>query len=143
LNIHRGGKMAKTYKISKSKIKIKDKGNKDVEYDPTFEIEVEDEYEAKEKNVPSGLPDQFNGQTVTWLNNFVVKKGAESETTQEKKVPTYKVFMKALPDAPTGPRSVCVYYGGEIHAMTLHNSGREGQVMFTLDVGDPPTGTVP
>ena len=137
--------MARTYKISKSKIKIKDKDNKDVEYDPTLDIEVEDSYEAKAKNIPSGLPNQYDGQPVTWFNNFVVKKSENEETSEEKEVPTYKVFMKALPDAPTGRRSVCVYHGGQVNLMTLQDPGpgREGQVMYTLNVGDPPTGSVP
>ena len=137
--------MARTYPISRSKIKIKDKDNADVDYDPSLEIEVEDTYEAREKNIPPGLPDRYNGQPVTWFNNFVVKEAAKEETAEEKQVPAYKVFLQALPDAPTGPRGVCVYHGGQIHDMTLQDAGpdRKGQVMFTLNSGDPPTGHYP
>jgi hypothetical protein len=110
-------------------------------------IEVlDDNYEAYDKRLPDVLPDKTDGgESITWFNNFGVKQPGGAD---ESRVPEYRVFLRELPNLPggkPGKRRLCVYYDGVVYEVEPKGAGpeRPGRVMFTLDVGDPPTGTIP
>ena len=119
--------------------------------DLTIEV-LDEDYEAYDKGLPGDLPATTDGgESITWFNNFGVRpvNGAE-ETT----VPEYRVILHELPDIPAEiqkpsgagrKRRLCVYYDGRVHEIepTAAGPGRPDRVMFTLSVGDPPTGTIP
>ena len=121
--------------------------------DSDLTIEVLDEdYEAYDKGLPDDLPATTEGgENITWFNNFGVRP---VNRTEEPTVPEYRVILRELPDVPAEiqkpsgagrKRRLCVYYGGRVHEVqpTAAGPGRPGRVMFTLSVGDPPTGTIP
>ena len=119
--------------------------------DLTIEV-LNNDYEAYDKELPENLPATTEGgESITWFNNFGVKLSNGSE---EDKVPEYRVILRELPDLPSeiqrpaggsGKRRLCVYYDGRVHEVQPTGAGpdRPGRVMFTLNVGDPPTGTIP
>ena len=121
--------------------------------DSDLTIEVLDEdYEAYDKALPDDLPATTeDGENITWFNNFGVRA---VNRTEEPTVPEYRVILRELPDVPAEiqkpsgagrKRRLCVYYDGRVHEIepTAAGPGRPGRVMFTLSVGDPPTGTIP
>jgi hypothetical protein len=121
------------------------------EADLTIEV-LHDDYEAYDKSLPGNLPATTeDGESITWFNNFGVKRVSGAE---EQNVPEYRVLLRELPDIPaelqkpaggSGKRRLCVYYDGQVHEVQPTSAGpnRPGRVMFTLTIGDPPTGTIP
>ena len=117
--------------MANQKFKIKGKGNIP-DYDTDLEIEVDDKYEAYSKEVHEPTP--FDGGYITWFNAFGVKEKATGKDTNIK----YKVTLQKL---PSGKRLFYLYENKpqEIFPETA----TKGKVKFTLDIGDPPTGTYP
>lgn len=119
--------------------------------DLTIEV-LDDNYEAYDKVLPEDLPATTEGgESITWFNNFGVRPVNGPE---EPRVPEYRVILRELPDVPaemqkpsggSSRRRLCVYYDGRVHEIQPTGAGadRPGRVMFTLNAGDPPTGTIP
>ena len=113
--------------------KYKIKGNKKVPgYNSEIEIDVDDKYEAYSKAIPD--PTLYQGFTITWFNSF----GVREKTSRKDANVTYKVKLKKLPEG----KRVFALYGGEVHELTTDDDGN-GNIKFTLSVGDPPVGTGP
>ncbi len=97
---------------------------------------IDDQYEAYDKDLPKGLPETTkNGESITWFNNFGVRR---KNGAQEKTVPQYRVFLQQLPDG----KKLCAYYNDTVNDVPVQNTG-SGKMVFTLNVGDPPTGAYP
>ncbi len=106
-------------------------------FNPDADVDVtDDQYEAYDKGLPKDLPKDFNGYSITWFNNFGVRK--KNSTLEEKVVPKYRVFLQKLPEG----KKLCAYYNGAVHDVPLE-SAEPGRVVFTLEVGDPPVGHYP
>ena len=113
--------------------------------------EVNDLYEAYEKDFPPDLPQTFiNGDSITWFSNFGVRR--KQNPINEKAVPRYRVIMDEL---PSGKR-LCIYddslpederlqevtpEGGD-GAIKYRELGN-GKILFHLYLADPPTGVFP
>lgn len=116
-------------------------------FNTDLDIDVTDpQYEAVEKDLPT-IPEYRDPKTgavlnIIWFNNFGVRK--VGTTTFEKNVPPYRVFLQALPDAPNNvKRRLFVYSNGQVQEITNIQNAGSNRVMFTLNVGDPPTGYYP
>jgi len=98
---------------------------------------VDDQYEAYDKDLPKDLPTETsNKESITWFNNFGVRR--KNSTTTEKVVPQYKVFLQKLPEG----KILCAYYDQAVYDVPVEDAG-PNQIVFTLDVGDPPVGHYP
>lgn len=106
-------------------------------FNTDVDIDVVDElYEAYDKGLPKDLPRQTQkGDPITWFNNFGVRK---KNGMEEKTVPQYRVFLQKLPEGKT----LCVYYNGTVNDVPVQNAGPD-RIVFTLNVGDPPSGYYP
>jgi hypothetical protein len=108
---------------------------------PGFKTDVDidvadDQYEAYDKDLPKDLPKTTkNKEPITWFNNFGVRR---KNGPEEKTVPRYKVFLQKLPEG----KKLCAYYDGSVNDVPFDDAG-EGRIVFTLDVGDPPSGLYP
>jgi hypothetical protein len=97
---------------------------------------VDDQYEAYDKDLPKDLPrETVNKERITWFNNFGVRRKNGSD---EKTVPQYKVFLQKLPEG----KKLCAYYNGSVNDIPVQNAGSD-KIVFTLNVGDPPSGYYP
>ena len=117
--------------MAEKKFKIKGKGNIP-NYDTDLEIEVDDNYEAYGKAVPDPTP--FEEGYITWFNAFGVREKANGRDANVR----YKVTLQSL---PSGKR-LFYLYNNEPHEITPEGAGN-GKIRFSLDIGDPPTGTYP
>ena len=117
--------------MANGRFKIKGKGNIP-NYDTDLDIEVDDKYEAYSKVVPDPTP--FENGFITWFNAFGVR---EKATLKDANI-QYKVTLQAL---PSGKRLFYLYQNRP-HEIRVENAGN-GQVQYTLDIGDPPNGTYP
>ena len=117
--------------MADGKFKIKGKGNIP-NYDTDLEIEVNDKYEAYSKPIPEPTPYQ-NG-FITWFNAFGVR---EKITGRDANV-RYKVTLQELPAG----KKLFYLYNNEPVEITTESAG-DGKVKFSLDIGDPPTGSFP
>jgi hypothetical protein len=106
--------------------------------------EVADDYEAYDKVLPAGLPGEVDGYKITWFNNFGVRK--KNTSGNEKTVPRYKVMMQKPPEG----RRLFIYMEELLELTAENGSGRikyrdagDNRIVFHLDAGDPPTGTIP
>jgi hypothetical protein len=117
--------------MANAKFKIKGKGNIP-NYDTDLDIEVDDKYEAYSKPVPDPTP--FENGFITWFNAFGVKEKATGKDANIR----YHVTLQAL---PAGKR-LFYLYNNQPHEITVADAGN-GKVKYTLDIGDPPTGTYP
>jgi hypothetical protein len=116
--------------------KYKIKGNNKIpNYDSEVEIDVDDQYEAYQKEIPSGTtPIPGGGGVITWFNAFGVREKASGKDAGT----TYEVVLQAL---PRGKRLFALY-GGEPHEIQPESKGKD-KIRFTLNVGDPPLGSGP
>ena len=97
---------------------------------------VDEQYEAYDKDLPKDLPRETkNWENITWFNNFGVRR---KNGTDEKTVPQYRVFLQKLPEG----KKLCAYYNGVVNDVPVQNAG-PGRIVFTLNVGDPPSGYYP
>jgi hypothetical protein len=113
--------------------KYKIKGNNKIPgYDSEIEIDVDDKYEAYSKDIPEPTP--YEGFVITWFNSF----GVREKTSRKNADVTYTVKLKKLPKG----KRLFALYNGEVHELTTENAGN-GNIKFTLSVGDPPVGTGP
>lgn len=97
---------------------------------------IDDQYEAYDKDLPKDLPrETSNKESITWFNNFGVRKKTGAE---EKNVPQYRVFLHKLPEG----KKLCAYYNGVVNDIPVKDAGQD-RIVFTLNVGDPPTGFFP
>jgi hypothetical protein len=113
--------------------KYKIKGNNKIPgYDSELEVDVDDKYEAYSKEIPAPTPYQ-NG-VITWFNNFGVREKSDKKNADV----TYTVTLQAPPEGS----QLFVFYGGQPHAMPTE-SGGNGKIKYTLNVGDPPNGFYP
>ena len=117
--------------MANTKYKIKG-NNKIPNYDSEIEIDVDNKYEAYSKDIPEPTP--YQGFTITWFNSF----GVRNKSTGKNAKVTYTVKLKKL---PTGKR-VFALYGGEPHELSTEDAGN-GNIKFTLSIGDPPIGMGP
>lgn len=117
--------------MANAKYKIKG-NNKIPKYDSEIEIEVDNKYEAYSKDIPEPTP--YQGFTITWFNSFGVRKKSTGKNADV----TYTVKLKKLPEG----KRVFALYGGEVHELTAEDAGN-GNIKFTLSVGDPPIGSGP
>lgn len=106
--------------------------------------EVDENYEAYEKDLPADLPGEVDGYKITWFNNFGVRR--KTTPGNEKKVPRYKVMMQKPPEG----RRLFIFVEELLELSAENGSGRikyrdagNGRIVFHLDDGDPPTGTIP
>lgn len=114
-------------------------------YDTNIDIdEVDANYEAYDKALPDNLPSEVDGQRITWFSNYGVKR--KGPPGNEKKVPRYKVIMQTPPEG----RRLFVYIDSLEEITSDKGSGKikykdigNNRMMFFLDAGDPPTGTIP
>jgi hypothetical protein len=98
---------------------------------------TDDQYEAFDKDLPKDLPRETkNKEVITWFNNFGVRR--KNSSGKEKTVPQYRVFLQKLPDGKT----LCAYYDGVVNDVPVQNAG-PNKIVFTLNLGDPPTGYYP
>jgi len=134
----------KTFKVKADKENISG-------YDSELEIEVDDNYEAYFKgNIPE--PSQYTDAsgttiTVTWFNNFGVRdKNSKNDTDVE-----YSVKLKKL---PAGKRLFVKAKDGTIIEVMSKNpddpddrlkysDAGGGNIKFSWNVGDPPSGMGP
>lgn len=117
--------------MANAKYKIKG-NNKITGYDSEIEIEVDDKYEAYSKEIPEPTP--YQGFVITWFNNF----GVREKTSRKDANVTYIVKLKKLPKG----KRLFTYYDGAVHELTAEDAGN-GNIKFTLSVGDPPLGGGP
>jgi len=116
-----------------AKTKYKIKGNTKIrDYDSEIEIEVDSKYEAYSKDIPE--PTQYQGFTITWFNSF----GVRNKSTGKNAKATYIVKLKKLPPG----KRLFALYDGEVHELTTEDAGN-GNLKFSLNVGDPPVGSGP
>lgn len=101
-------------------------------FETDLEIEVDNRFEAYSKPVPDPTP--FEDGQITWFNAFGIR---DRVTLGDANVP-YKVHLQKPPQG----RRLFVFYEDTPHEITPQETG-EDRVMFTLDIGDPPTGLFP
>jgi hypothetical protein len=118
-------------KMANAKFKIKGKGNIP-NYDTDLDIEVDEKYEAYSKPVPDPTP--FESGFITWFNAFGVREKANGRDAHVQ----YKVTLQALPP----DKRLFYLYDNQPHEITVEDAGN-GKVKYTLDIGDPPTGSYP
>jgi len=118
--------------MANTKFKIKGKGNIPG-YDTDLEIEVNDQYEAYSKPIPDPTP--FENGVITWFNAFGVKE----KITGKDATIRYKVTLQRLAEK----KRLFYLYNNEPQEITSFEEAGNGKVKFTLDIGDPPTGTYP
>lgn len=131
--------------MANSKYKIKG-NNKIPKYDSEIEIDVDDQFEAYNKDIPDPTP--YQGFTITWFNNF----GVRSKSTGKNAKTTYTVKLKKI---PAGKRLFVKANDGTVIEVTSKNpsdpdseklkysaAGR-GNIKFSWDEDDPPTGFGP
>lgn len=106
--------------------------------------EVADNFEAYEKDLPPGLPEEVDGFKIIWFNNFGVRR--KNTPGNEKTVPRYKVMMQKPPEG----RRLFIFIEELLELTAEHGNGRikfrdagNDRIVFHLDAGDPPTGTIP
>lgn len=117
--------------MANAKYKIKG-NNKIPNYDSELEIDVDDKYEAYSKDIPADTP--YEGGYIKWFNSF----GVREKSTGRNADVTYQVTLQSLPQG----KRLFVLYDGEPHEIKTQKAGK-GKDNFTLNVGDPPTGSFP
>ena len=118
-------KKDKEGKIEKRKFKIKKE--KSYELDIDIEIEEDGDYDVEKLSV-EGLPTEIEGQAITWLNNFAIKK-AGSYINQR-----YKVVIPGL-----GNKRV-VIIDNNSHGVPSFYTGPTDNDTIVLSDGDPAVG---
>ena len=109
------------------------KGNNVIpNYNSDLEIEVDDKYEAYSKDIPDPMP--YEGGVITWFNAF----GIRDKSTGNNADVSYVVTLQQ----PPGAKKLFALYGGEPHELQTEDAGN-GQIKFTLSIGDPPVGSWP
>jgi hypothetical protein len=95
------------------------------------------EYSVWQKELPGNLPESYQGMTISWFNNFGLKRAGSDR--YEAKVPPYTII---LDPGPSG--SILVYYDelSELPLNRLETTEVEGKLHATLDQGDPAIGWV-
>jgi len=112
-------------KIEKRKFKIKKE--KDNEVDIDIEVEEDGDYEVEKLSV-EGLPTEIEGQAITWLNNFAIKKGGNYINQR------YKVVIPGL-----GNKRV-VIIDNNSHGVPSFYTGPTDNDTIVLSDGDPAVG---
>ncbi len=113
----------------KSNKKYKIKKEKKTEVDIEIDIEEEGNYEVEKLSI-DGLPAEFNGQPITWLNNFAIKKSG-SYINQRYKVKIPGIGGKQVVILDNNSHGVPYIYTGPIEDDTIEMSD-----------GDPGIGTI-
>lgn len=116
----------KVDKNSNKKFKIKK--DKDNEVDIDIEIEDDGNYEVDKLSV-EGLPTEIEGQAITWLNNFAIKKAGNYINQR------YKVKIPGI----AGKRVVII--DNNSHGTPFFYSGPTDNDEIILSDGDPAIGT--
>jgi len=106
-------------------------------FNTDLEVDVlDDQYEAYDKDLPKNLPRETSKkESITWFNNFGVHR---KNGTDEKTVPQYKVYLQKLPEG----KKLCAYYNGVVNDVSFQDAGSD-KIVFTLGIGDPPSGYYP
>lgn len=118
-------KKDKKGKIEKRKFKVK-KG-KSHEVDIEIEIEEDGDYEVEKLSV-EGLPTEIEGQTITWLNNFGIKKAGNYINQR------YKVIIPGL------GKGRVVIIDNNSHGKPFFYTGPTDNDTILLSDGDPAIG---
>lgn len=94
-------------------------------------------YSVWQKELPSDLPESYQGLTISWFNNFGLKPAGSDD--YEAKVPPYTII---LDPGPSG--SALVYFDelSEPRLNWLETVEVKGKLHATLDRGDPAIGWV-
>ena len=124
--------------------------NKTPGYDITVTVDVGNGLEAYDKgNFPPDIQTEYNGQTITWLCNFGVRHSEGTNKGRDlmpEENMSYTVRLQ-LPDDPNNAeRTICIYNpnkpkGERVIVMARGRS--KADIVFTLKLGDPPTGVFP
>ncbi len=118
-------KKDKDGKPEKRKFKIKKEKKHEIDID--IEIEEDGTYEVEKLSV-DGLPTEIEGQTITWLNNFAIKK-ADHYINQR--------YFVTLPGV--GNRRV-VIVDNNSHGVPYFYTGPVDNDVIVLSDGDPGVG---
>ena len=97
--------------------------------------EAAEEYGVWQKEMPEGLPREYEGRRITWLNNFGLKRRGSDQYAAS--VPPYTIILEKGPED-----AVLVTYepGGDPPLRELETEEVDGEVQATLDRGDPGVG---
>ena len=114
--------------------KFKLTGKKNIQgHDTDIEVDIgadkEKDYEVVTKPVPE--PTSYKGKTIVWFNAFGVKVKANNKDADI----SYTVTLKKL---PTG-KTLYALYNKIPNEVPVQDAGN-GNIKFTLSVGDPPVG---
>lgn len=136
-------------------ITIKDRDNRDVNYDTTLQIQVDEStYQAVWKDfrsVPNLPSENANGQKITWFNGFGAKYKDGKNLEESRKV-DFTVTVRRPPNAPNGTtRKLCFYdsklpgtdYKSKVLDLKEEPESTNEFIVFKLSIGDPPTGMYP
>ena len=107
---------------------FKIKKDKDSEIDIEIDIEEDGTYEVDKLSI-DGLPTEIDGQTITWFNNFAIKKSGNYINQR------YKVKIPGL----GGKRVVII--DNNSHGVPFFYSGPTDNDEIVLSDGDPAVGT--
>jgi hypothetical protein len=92
-------------------------------------------YAVWQKEMPAKLPEEYEGRTIHWFNNFGLKRRGSDEYTY--RVPAYTIIVDK------GPRGATLVYFDEQsdpQLNPLETTEVDGQLHATLDLGDPTIG---
>ena len=116
----------KVEKKSKKKFKIKKQKNNEIDIE--VDIEADGEYDVEKLSV-DGLAETIDGKTITWLNNFAIKKGS-NYINQRYKVKLPGIGNKKIVIIDNNSHGIPYYYTGPVEDDTI-----------TLSDGDPAIGS--
>ena len=104
--------------------------------------------ELRTDDLPATTSDN---QTITWFNNFGVMDGNGDDLTKDKNI-RYKVTVQRPPAGPKKEkRGICIYDDSlretdskrKVVKVAEDASSTNDEIVFYLNLGDPPTGLFP
>jgi hypothetical protein len=92
-------------------------------------------YAVVKKDLPEGLPTEWNGTKITWFNNFGIRALKKDGTLGAFANIRYTIILEK------DPKETLFYFDGKkVQELKCRPIGKTNRVWAALDLGDPPAG---